>query len=389
MRIETPKQDARKALLKDSLSFRFQLVTTVTVILLTVFLFGNARTNAGLQQDARQQQSGVSPKREDDAKSAKPAPNVTSIFVSSQDDYYIGPTDVLTIKVADAEELDGTYPVSSAGYIEMRLLGRISAMNKTPDQVAAAIREALVKEDYLKAPKVSVEVSEYNSRTFYIQGSVNTPGAYKIRGKVSILQLITLAGGLKENHGPNAYIYRRSKTAAAMTTKTPGENGSAATAGATTTPNGEDAAEYQNYEVLVKNINGLDRGMVEQNIFLEPGDVVTVPQLSAFIIGGEVVAPGSYPLKEGTTIRQALQLAQGPTFKAKMGSAVIFRGDNKDGKQLEIPVDLNAVMSGKKGDILLQADDLIVIPSSKMRAVTGALLQSFGMATVQRGMIVR
>jgi polysaccharide export outer membrane protein len=120
---------------------------------------------------------------------------------------------------------------------------------------------------------------------------------------------------------------------------------------------------------------------------LQPGDIVNIPALNDFFIGGEVNAPGSFPLKEGTSLRQAVTLAQGTTFKAAKNRAVIFRGNVEDGKQLEIPVDIDAVMSGKKPDVLLQADDLVVVPSSRMKAIGGTVLQAFGMSTVQRGVL--
>lgn len=338
--------------------------------------------------------------RDDESKPKRAATSATPIFVASQDDYYIGPTDMLDIRVEDAPELSQSYPVGASGYIEMQVIGKILAMGKTPDQLAVLIKDALIKEDYLKFPKVSVNVTEYNSRTFYIQGAVRAPGAYKVRGRVNILQLITLAGGLSEGHGPNAFIIRQRQTGAARLAGKP-ESEAAQTVAATTNgaPNGSPSTsgsgaeqatgDEPNLEMISTNINGFERGIFDGNIAVEPGDIVTIPLLDVFFIGGEVRAPGSYPLKEGTSLRQALALAQGTTFSAAKGKSVIFRGDVKDGKQLEIPVDLDAIMNGKKPDVLLQANDFIVVPNSRMKSVTGAMLQAFGMQTVQRGVIIR
>jgi polysaccharide biosynthesis/export protein len=351
-------------------------------------------------QDNRAQQSQSVTNRADDTKKTNPSGNNPSpnVWTISQEDYYIGPSDVLDIKIEDAPELSQAYTVNVAGFIEMQIVGKLQAVNKTPEQLAVTIREELIKADYLKRPRVSVNVAEYNSRTYLIHGSVHAAGAYKIRGKVTILDLIVLAGGMAETHGPNAFIIRRKRQAG--TSDVSGNPVSAATpiqASTNGTPipdvsspsqtAANPADENQDYELITANINGLERGRFNQNIVLQPGDVVNIPALNVFFIGGEVNAPGQFPLKQGTSLRQAITLAQGTTFKAAKSRAVIFRGNQEDGKQLEIAVDVDAVMSGKKPDILLQADDLVVIPSSRMKSIGGAVLQGFGMATVQRGII--
>jgi polysaccharide biosynthesis/export protein len=351
-------------------------------------------------QDSRAQQSQSATHRGDDTKKTSSSGNNSSsnVWIVSQEDYYIGPSDVLDIKIEDAPELTQAYTVSVAGFIEMQVVGKLQAVNKTPEQLAASIREELVKADYLKRPRVSINVAEYNSRTFYIHGSVRAAGAYKIRGKVTILDLIVLAGGMMDTHGPNAYIIRRKRQAgttesaqnAVLATPIQAANNGISTpdaAASATQTAAEVAAEKPDYEMIMANINGLERGRFNQNIVLQPGDVVNIPALNVFFIGGEVNAPGQFTLKEGTSLRQAITLAQGTTFKAAKNRTVIFRGNLEDGKQIEIPVDLDAVMSGKKPDVLLQADDLVVIPSSRMKSIGGTVLQAFGMSTAQRGIL--
>lgn len=354
--------------------------------------------NLKAQNTRSQQTQSADDTKKPNTTGSNPSSNV---WIVSQEDYYIGPSDVLDIKIEDAPELSQAYTVSVAGFIEMQVVGKLQAINKTPEQIAVSIREELIKADYLKRPRVSVNVAEYNSRTFFIHGSVHTAGAFKIRGKVTILDLIVLAGGMTDTHGPNAYIIRRKRLAGLTTASgnqpspTPVQTtGSEATTQNTSTttatsPAADLSADNQDYEMITANINGLERGRFSQNILLQPGDVVNIPALNVFFIGGEVNAPGQFPLKEGTSLRQAITLAQGTTFRAAKNRAVIFRGNTEDGKQLEIPIDVDAVMSGKKPDVLLQADDLVVIPSSRMKSIGGTVLQAFGMQTVQRGALLR
>jgi protein involved in polysaccharide export with SLBB domain len=84
------------------------------------------------------------------------------------------------------------------------------------------------------------------------------------------------------------------------------------------------------------------------------------------------------------TLRQALALSQGTTSNAKSGDSSIMRTDDT-GKLNEIKVDLNAVLKNKTQDIVLQANDLIIVPNSKGKTVLNNLLRAFGMGTAQRG----
>jgi len=145
------------------------------------------------------------------------------------------------------------------------------------------------------------------------------------------------------------------------------------------------AAEDPQYELKTVNISGLYKGRIDQNVFIEPGDIVTIPPIDVFFVAGEVNAPGSFPLKDGTTLRQAISLAQGTSFNAATGNGVIFREDLANGKRQEIKVDIGSVMKGKQEDIAIQANDIIIVPNSRAKSVGNALLKAFGMGAAQRG----
>jgi len=127
------------------------------------------------------------------------------------------------------------------------------------------------------------------------------------------------------------------------------------------------------------------KGQFDQNVMIEPGDVVNIPTTDVFFVAGEVRAPGSFPLKEGTTLRQAISLAQGTLFKADTSHGVIFR-EEPDGSRHGIRVDVGDVMKGKKEDIVLAANDMVIIPNSRMKSIGGTFLQAFGMSVAVRGL---
>ena len=320
--------------------------------------------------------------------SGEPSTSQT-IIVATDQDYRIGPRDVIEVRIEDANELSGTYQVNADGTFLMPYLKRITARDKTPEELSSFIADGL-RGRYLKDPQVLVGVKQYYSRTFFIQGAVQRPGIYQMEGHPSLLILINVAGGLADNHGSTAFIIREVKS---MKTGSPGE-ASRTTQQASpivaTEPRqaaGSSEEGLPEYTLKTVNISGLYKGRFDQNTYVEPGDIVNIPRADVFFVAGEVKAPGSFSLSEGTTLRQAIALSQGPTLNAKVGNGVIFRQDQTTGKRLEISVDIGAVMKGKKEDVPIMANDIVIVPNSMAKTVGNAILKALGMSTVQRGVI--
>jgi len=316
-------------------------------------------------------------------------PNATpGIIVAPDQDYRIGPRDVIEVRIEDAAELSNTYQVNADGTFLMPYLKRVKAQDKTPEELSRFISDAL-RDRYLKDPQVLVAVKQYYSRTFFIQGAVKKPGVYQMEGHPSLLKLLSVAGGLAENHGSTAFIIReaKSKKENASPADTKGEIKQASALVASTTAQAATEEEMPEYTLKTVNISGLFKGRFDQNAYVEPGDIVNIPQADVFFVAGEVNAPGSFPLSEGTTLRQAIALSQGTTLNAALGNGVIFRTDLATGKRLEIPVDVGAVMKAKKDDIPILANDIVIVPNSKSKTIGNAILKAVGMGAAQRGVV--
>lgn len=331
------------------------------------------------------------PRQQPDPPASHPSQiGVTVPLVEPLEDYRLGPGDVIDIQIDRAPELSGTFRVSAIGNVMMQYLGNISVLEKTQDDVAFLISEGL-RGRYLKNPRVTVNVRQMNSHSFFIQGAVNRPGVYQMEGRPSLMKLITVAGGLTENHGSTAYIIRELRPPSLIRTQR-GPEGQAEPFNASRTPsvtttvvdsdspsNGPAAEDAARYELTKTNVSGLFKGRFDQNVFLAPGTIVHIPPTDVFFVAGEVNAPGSFPLKEGTTLRQAISLAQGTTIKAALGNAVIFR-DDPNGTRREIRVNVGQVMSGKgkTQDVPISANDIIIVPNSRFKSVGSAMLTAFG-----------
>jgi polysaccharide biosynthesis/export protein len=312
-------------------------------------------------------------------------PFLTNIVVSPSEDYLIGPSDVIDILIEDAPELSRTLRVSADGTVMTPVLGRVSAQQKTANELAKTIADRL-RGEYLEDPQVTVTVRQINSRTYFVQGAVRRAGLYQIEGQPSLLKLITIAGGLSENYGSTAYIIREINAVPDPVNKDGSENSASKPANSNSTQAPASPVTLANtststgarYELVKVNINGLLRGSFDQNVTIVPGDIVHIPPTDVFFVAGEVNAPGSFALKEGTTLRQAISLAQGANFNAAADRGIIFREDPATGKRDEIKVDIPAVMNGKKADLPILANDIVIVPNSRMKMIGSTLLRAFG-----------
>ena len=338
-----------------------------------IFIFFTQATSIDFSSNGQEKDQQVQPPQRPD-KAYSPG-----LLAASGEDYYIGLGDVIEIKIEKADELSGIYRVGTNGSFLMPYIGKVAAHQKTPEQLERSIADSL-KGRYLTNPIVRVVVTQYNSRSLFIQGAVRKPGVYQIEGRPTLLALITLAGGLDPSHGSTAFIIRKIKSqeqSQGIDSKKP-RFASAPAPDRDSDPEDEDGDKY---ELLKVNISGLFKGNFDQNATIEPGDIINIPPADVFFVAGEVNKPGSFPLKEGTTLRQAISLAESTTFKAATNRGVIFREDPATGKRLEIPVDIGEVMKGKKEDLPILANDIIVVPNSRLKSFTSVMLQGFGLSS--------
>ena len=301
----------------------------------------------------------------------------TGVLVSPDEDYIIGAGDVIEVVIDDAPELSGSFRVSANGKIRMRHLDRVQAQGKTPDDLALFVADAL-RGEYLANPNVTVVVKQVNSRSYFIQGAINRPGVYQLEGTPSLLKLMALAGGLAQNHGSTAFIIRENKPSPAATAA--GEPGEPSRSFVPASNDSQKPKLYteENLSLIKMNINGLFKGRFDQNMSLQPGDIVNVPQTDVFFVGGDVKAPGSFSLREGTTLRMAISLAQGINFTASAGKGIIFRENPETGERSELRIDIGAVMGGKKPDEMIYPNDIIIVPNSKLKTIAIPLITGFG-----------
>lgn len=111
---------------------------------------------------------------------------------SNESSYRLGPGDKLQINVFGHKDLSGEFEVDGSGSVSVPLVGEVKAGGTTLRQFEDAV-VAKLKPDYLKNPKVSVQVLNY--RPFYILGEVKKPGSYPFVSGMKVINAVALAGG--------------------------------------------------------------------------------------------------------------------------------------------------------------------------------------------------
>ena len=161
------------------------------------------------------------------------------------DDYIIGPSDVLAINVWKDAELSRTVPVRPDGKISFLLIGELQVSGLTALKVQRMVAERL--KEYISDPEVAVIVQDVKSRTFAVLGKVAKPGSYELGKPTTVLEAIAIAGGFLDfAKASKVYIIR------------PRGNGSSDTL-------------HFDYKKVIKGHNP------EQNVELKSGDTIIVP----------------------------------------------------------------------------------------------------------------
>lgn len=110
--------------------------------------------------------------------------------------FKLGPEDVLLVRVWREPELSGLVAIRPDGKINLPLVGEMTAAGLTPEQLTAAVTEALTK--FINRPQVLVSVQAVRSRKYLISGEVNRPGVYPLVTPITVMEAIVQAGGLRE-----------------------------------------------------------------------------------------------------------------------------------------------------------------------------------------------
>ncbi len=266
--------------------------------------------------------------------------------------YVLGAGDQLALHVMDMDEIsDKPLRIDSAGFIDVPLAGKIQAAGLTLDQLKTELASKLSK--YIQSPEISINLTEDQNHTVSVVGSVNTPGTHEVQGPKRLLEVVSMAGGVRPDAGPRLILTRQLKWGPIPL---PGAKTDASNA-------------YSVASISLDNL--LHATEPADNILVEPNDVISIPKADAVYVVGDVKKAGGFELSthESMSIIQALALAQGlDKDNAASRSRILRPAPGGDGKPKEIAVNIPRILSGADPDMPLYPNDVLYIPNSAGKA---------------------
>ncbi|MBR9986596.1 MAG: polysaccharide biosynthesis/export family protein, partial [Desulfosarcina sp.] len=240
-------------------------------------------------------------------------------------DYLLGEGDLLRISVFEAKELDTTVRVSSRGLVTLPLIETVDVKGLTAIEAEEKI-EAIYQQRYIKNPHVSIFVEEHISQRITLVGQFKNPGTYDYPTKQRLLDTIALGGGLSEKAGQMVQI-RKSRR-----------------------------SQGQPEVVMIDLDQLINKGNVQQNIEINGGDVLFIPEAGVFFVDGAVKRPGAYAIKHRTVVQEALVEAGGIEPWAVKDKIKLLRlADNGEREIIDLDLGQTSVkeMAVKDRDILI------------------------------------
>ncbi|MGA3166781.1 MAG: polysaccharide biosynthesis/export family protein [Terriglobia bacterium] len=269
--------------------------------------------------------------------------------------YVLGPDDQIVIHAIDSPEIsDKPFLIGMNGNVTLPLIGRVQAGGLTVEQLETELNTHLKK--YVHDPQVSVTVAEFRSQPVSVFGAVTKPGVIQLRGRKTLYEVLSMAGGPNETAGSRLTVTRRR------------ENGEIPLPGATIDPTGQFNTAELNVQEILEGKNPA------ANIEIKPNDTISVSEANSNMIYvvGDVEHGGAFTLggRQKLSVLRALSLAGGLGRTAKPEKARIIRGSPGEAKPQEIAVNIKQIFNGKAEDIVLLPQDVLVIPTSSRKVFT-------------------
>lgn len=270
-----------------------------------------------------------------------PAPqdNSAQARAASSGSLKLGTGDLVEMTVYNVPELTTKTRISSNGDMYCPLVGYMHVAGLSAEEAEAAIEKRL--SDFVKSPHVSLFVTEYASEGASVLGEVMRPGVYPVLGQQHLFSLLSAAGGLTERSGRSLSITHRSDPNSPVTIELPRN--------------------------LADNS--------ETNVPIFPGDVIIVRRADIIYVVGDVLRPSGVMMDSGgLSVLQALAMAGGTQRTAKLSGAKILR--KSPAGIVQTPVDLKKILQAKAPDVPMEANDILVVPSSTGKIMAGRALEA-------------
>jgi polysaccharide export outer membrane protein len=243
--------------------------------------------------------------------------------------------DLVAVDVFDTAELSAKLRVSEKGDIDLPVAGSLHVGGFTAEEAAVSIERLLRDGNILKHPHVEVFVQEYATQGVSILGEVKNPGVYPELGSHSLLDFISVAGGITPTAGKAVIITHKNDA------------------------DHPTIVQFDSSPEVAKRAG----------VAILPGDTIVVSRSGIVYVVGDLAKPGGFLIENNDrlTALQAIALAQGANKTAGLNNSRLIR-KTSEGRQ-ETRVELGKILAGKQSDVRLEDGDILFVPVSKSKIV--------------------
>jgi polysaccharide biosynthesis/export protein len=284
--------------------------------------------------------------------------------------YVLGPDDEIMIRGIEAAEIsdkpDKPVLIGTNGNITLPLIGRVKAGGLTVEQLEAELNTRF--KEFIQEPQISVTVTEFRSQPVSVFGAVTKPGVVQLRGRQTLYEVLSMAGGPRDTAG------------SILTVTRPRQSGDIPLLGARIDRTGQFSSAELNVQEILEGKNSA------ANIEIRPNDIISVSEASSNMIYvvGDVQRAGAFTLggQRNVSVLRALSLAGGLGRTAKPEKARIVHEVPGKPKLREVAVNIQQILSGKTRDVEMGPDDILVVPTSSRKTFTTTFIPNTVSAAV-------
>jgi polysaccharide export outer membrane protein len=246
----------------------------------------------------------------------------------------LGSGDTIRVSFFDTPEMTvDAVTVGSDGTVKLPLIGNVPVAGLNTSAAAHQIDSLYRSGGFVLNPQSSVSILNFALNGVSVVGEVGKPGNYAVTGSRTLLDVISMAGGLTTS-ADTRIVVERSDGKIEDTVDLPADSGTE---------------------------------MLRNDVLLSAGDKVVVQRAGMVYVLGDVGKPGGYLMHQNgkITVMQAIAFAGGSTRISAEKKAYLLQ-QNKSGYSTTV-VSLRDMYKGKASDISMSSGDILYVPSSNVR----------------------
>jgi polysaccharide export outer membrane protein len=252
------------------------------------------------------------------------------------EDFKLGPGDLIAVRIFLQPDYQATVRVDAEGSVLLPFVGSVNVKDLTVRAAQLLIADRLRVGQFYTNPEVTIQVLDTVNGTAIVTGEIH--GVVPVATERSLREVLLIAGGLPANASHTVKIVR------------PGLA-----------------------DPIIVNLGTDLASSTAANVAVRPHDIIQITRASVVYVLGAFPRQGQVPLDQSSplTLLQLVALSGGVGFEGQYGDLRLIRTVGTDRKLVE--VDIKKVRDGKAPDPVLQANDIVFLPTNAMKAMLKSL----------------